>query len=103
MQVPDLRPTDPSTPTDPTPMRIAKYLRGPDPSPRLGLVDGDQIRPIGPPDARLSDLLHAEDPVATIREWLGRADPNEQVPLGSVRLLSPMDRQEVWGAGVTYE
>jgi 2-dehydro-3-deoxy-D-arabinonate dehydratase len=84
-------------------MRIAKYLRGPDPSPRLGLVEGDLIRPIGPPDAKLFDLLHADDPAATIREWLGRADATEEVPLGSVRLLSPVDRQEVWGAGVTYE
>ena len=84
-------------------MRIAKYQRGPDPSTRLGLVEGDQIRPIGPPDARLSDLLHAEDPASTVREWLGRADANEKAPLGSVRLLSPVERQEVWGAGVTYE
>jgi 2-dehydro-3-deoxy-D-arabinonate dehydratase len=84
-------------------MRIAKYLRGPEPSTRLGLVDGDQIRPIGPPDAKLFELLHAEDPEATIREWLGLADATGPVPLGSVRLLSPVDRQEVWGAGVTYE
>jgi 2-dehydro-3-deoxy-D-arabinonate dehydratase len=84
-------------------MRIAKYLRGTDPSPRLGLVEGELIRPIGPPDAKLPDLLHADDPAATIREWLGRADATEEIPLGSVRLLSPVDRQEVWGAGVTYE
>ncbi len=82
-------------------MRIAKYATGAGASTRLGLVDGDRVRPIGPADARLIDLLHADDPAALVADWLRGDEP--EVPLDSVRLLSPVDRQEVWGAGVTYE
>ncbi|WP_435005898.1 fumarylacetoacetate hydrolase family protein [Tundrisphaera lichenicola] len=84
-------------------MRIAKFVRETDPTPRIGLVEGDQIRPIGPPDARLSDLLHAEDPAQIVRDWLGQSGSQGETTLGSVRLLPPIDHQEVWGAGVTYE
>jgi len=84
-------------------MRIAKYATGTDASPRIGLVEGERIRPIGTPGASLADLLHAGDPAALAREWLGVADAGSGLALGSVRLLPPIDRQEVWGAGVTYE
>ncbi len=43
-------------------MRIAKYASETGSSTRLGLVEGDRLRPIGPSDARLIDLLHADDP-----------------------------------------
>jgi 2-dehydro-3-deoxy-D-arabinonate dehydratase len=82
-------------------MRIAKFISGNGPSTRLGLVEGDRVRPIGPLDARFLDLLHADDPAALVADWLRGGEP--EVALDSVRLLSPLDRQEVWGAGVTYE
>ncbi len=84
-------------------MRIARYAHGNAASHHLGIVQGQTIRPVGPPEARLSDLLHDPDVRDQIEEWLGRADPGDDIPLDSVRLLSPVDRQEVWGAGVTYE
>jgi len=83
-------------------MRIARFSTPTDPSPRLGLLEGDQIRPIGPDGARLSDLLHAEDPAALAGEWARRGGA-ATLAVGSARLLSPIERQEVWGAGVTYE
>jgi len=82
-------------------MRIARFYPVLDSSPRVGLIEGDHIRPIGPPDARLSDLLHADDPAALASEWA--SESSESAPLDSARLLAPIDRQEVWGAGVTYE
>ena len=49
----------------------------------------------------LADILHTADPVGTVKGLLGHA-PN-QLPLTSVELLAPVDRQEVWAAGVTYK
>ena len=83
-------------------MRIAKYSGAANAPTRLGLVLDDRVRPIGPPGASFTDLLHATDPPALVGEWL-EGGGEAEVPLGSVRLLSPIDRQEVWGAGVTYE
>ncbi len=49
----------------------------------------------------LSDLLHAPDPPALVRSlWPSRPQP---VSPDEVRLLAPVDRQEVWAAGVTYK
>jgi 2-dehydro-3-deoxy-D-arabinonate dehydratase len=48
-----------------------------------------------------SDLLHSEHPASEIAELL-----SEELPAHSVRdvvMLAPIDLQEVWGAGVTYE
>src|SRR3954454_12051186 len=82
-------------------MRIAKYPSDSGASPRLGLVEGDRLCPIGPEGARLCDVLHADDPAGLVRGWRDAAGP--EVSLASVRLLAPIDTQEVWGAGVTYE
>ena len=84
-------------------MRISKYTTGTGAPTRLGLVEGDRIRPIGPADARFLDILHADNPAALIADRLDKAIGEPSVALDSVRLLSPVDRQEVWGAGVTYE
>jgi 2-dehydro-3-deoxy-D-arabinonate dehydratase len=84
-------------------MRIAKFAPTPGALPRLGLIEGDQIRPIGPEGTPLASLLHAEDPAAVIDAWLVNGQTEPAVALESVRLLSPVERQEVWGAGVTYE
>jgi 2-dehydro-3-deoxy-D-arabinonate dehydratase len=65
------------------------------------VVQGDQLIPVGHGDRALSELLHAGDPAATLRGLL--ASPQEQVAISSVRVLAPIDDQEVWGAGVTYE
>ena len=49
----------------------------------------------------LTELLHSGDPRAKIRGLLASANPS--FPIHSVRVLAPLDEQEVWGAGVTYE
>src|SRR5207237_3354457 len=51
--------------------------------------------------ASLAEVLHAADPVATARAAVdGSAAP---LALKDVTLLAPVDRQEVWAAGVTYK
>ena len=73
-------------------------------APRLGLVDGDRVVDVaaagGP--ASLADALTM--PAAELRDRLEavRASGGEGVPLASVQLAAPIDRQEVWAAGVTY-
>jgi 2-dehydro-3-deoxy-D-arabinonate dehydratase len=84
-------------------MRIAKYATVAGASTRLGVVEGERVRPIGPPNALLGEILHADDPAGLVADWLKSSGPEDEVSLDSVRLLSPIDRQEVWGAGVTYE
>lgn len=49
----------------------------------------------------LSDLLHAPDPARTVADMA--AASTERLPLDSVRLLTPVEAQEVWAAGVTYK
>jgi len=84
-------------------MRIARYVSqaGADRTPRIGLIEGDRIRPIGFAGARFCDLLHDDGPAARVAEWVDLAGAD--LPLESVQLMAPIDDQEVWGAGVTYE
>ncbi len=51
--------------------------------------------------ASLSVLLEESALPARAREWVHRAEG--RIPLDEVRLLAPVDRQEIWAAGVTYE
>ncbi len=85
-------------------MRLIKFATPdlPDiPTPRVGLLEDDQIRPLASGPGCLSDLLHAADPEA---EVLKRAAQHRApLPIASVQILAPLDAQEVWGAGVTYE
>ncbi len=48
----------------------------------------------------LSDVLHSDNPAGVARDLL--AD-SRSVPLTELTLLAPIDRQEVWAAGVTYK
>lgn len=51
--------------------------------------------------ATLADILHAPDPVRLARELLDTGSTSDQV--GRLSILAPVDRQEVWAAGVTYK
>jgi 2-dehydro-3-deoxy-D-arabinonate dehydratase len=82
-------------------MRLCKYATKSDPRPKVGEFLDDQIRPIGPPGAILTDLLHAEEPLRVARDWASRA--GEPLAISEVSLFAPIEAQEVWGAGVTYE
>ena len=71
---------------------------------RLGLVAGDRIFDVaaGGGPASLGEALTM--PVADLRSRLEavRTTDVDGVPVSMVRLEAPIDRQEVWAAGVTY-
>ena len=82
-------------------MQIAKFALDSDPTPRIGLVEGDRVRPLAQGVAALTELLHSEDLPARAATLSART--TESLPLAQVTLLAPLDLQETWGAGVTYE
>lgn len=82
-------------------MNLVRYATQNDPSPRVGLLQGAELVPLGGGPSRLSEILHGADPAGTVRELAGAT--GDRLAPSSVRLLAPIERQEVWGAGVTYE
>jgi 2-dehydro-3-deoxy-D-arabinonate dehydratase len=48
----------------------------------------------------LADILEDDDPAQTARLLL---DPSREMTVDGLTLLAPIDRQEVWAAGVTYQ
>ena len=82
-------------------MTLCRFTAAPHAEARVGLVDAGVVHDLtaaGVP--RLDDLLERVDLAdhvararrATLPEW----------PLNQVRLLTPVESQEVWAAGVTY-
>ena len=49
----------------------------------------------------LSNLLHADSPTQTATDLA--AASTERVPVEEVKLLTPVESQDVWAAGVTYK
>lgn len=84
-------------------MHLAKVLY---PSGDVGAVrvDGDKAVPVElgamPGVDSLSDILFASDPFGLVNEL---AIPAAARPLAALKLLAPIDAQEVWAAGVTYK
>jgi 2-dehydro-3-deoxy-D-arabinonate dehydratase len=69
------------------------------------VVEGDQVFTLDmtrrPGVASLADLLHSPNPTAVARELIDLSLTLEH--LGDQTFLAPVDRQEVWAAGVTYK
>lgn len=83
-------------------MKLVKYTLSGE-GQRMGRLDGDEIIPLLSTAGQyqtLTDVLEADDPLSVI-DLLADQDAG-RVPLASVTLLPPIDRQEVWAAGVTY-
>ncbi len=72
---------------------------------RVGVVQDDHVRFLDMEDYSgihaLSDILHAEHPSVLAHDLID--DQSRAWPLGELSLLPPIDRQEVWAAGVTYK
>jgi 2-dehydro-3-deoxy-D-arabinonate dehydratase len=72
---------------------------------RVGIVADDHVRFLDLEDylgmRSLSDVLHSDDPAAVAHDLID--DSARLVHLRDVNLLAPIDRQEVWAAGVTYK
>jgi 2-dehydro-3-deoxy-D-arabinonate dehydratase len=84
-----------------SPAALCRFTAAPDSDVRVGLVDGEVVRDLTPAGVhRLHDLLERED----LHEQLARARRADlpEWPLDDVRLLTPVESQEIWAAGVTY-
>ncbi|MFQ5731068.1 MAG: fumarylacetoacetate hydrolase family protein [Planctomycetaceae bacterium] len=85
-------------------MRIAS-LELVDGERRLGVIGDDGVRLMDLSQSEthnsLSDILHAKDP-RPLAEYLVDREASP-VPLKEVKLRAPVDRQEIWAAGVTYK
>jgi 2-dehydro-3-deoxy-D-arabinonate dehydratase len=77
-------------------MKLCK-VRGPDGTTAVGLYEADGVSLLDHAGG-LSSILHAPDPAGLVRSLSVRA----VLPLAQVKLLAPIDEQEVWAAGVTY-
>jgi 2-dehydro-3-deoxy-D-arabinonate dehydratase len=72
---------------------------------RVGVVSEGHVRFLDFEDyvgmSTLSDVLHADNPVSIAHDLID--DRSRNVPLKDLMVLAPIDRQEVWAAGVTYK
>jgi 2-dehydro-3-deoxy-D-arabinonate dehydratase len=68
----------------------------------LGILADGIVTPLAWNDQyrSLTDILAAVDPAAAAKSLTPRG---AKVPVQSVQVLAPIDRQEVWAAGVTYK
>jgi 2-dehydro-3-deoxy-D-arabinonate dehydratase len=83
-------------------MKLAKIRRA-NGDETVGVVDGVHIVPLSLTAGQyesLADILDSDNP-ATTAEFLIDGDA-ERVSPTEVTMLAPIDRQEVWAAGVTY-
>lgn len=82
-------------------MKICRFRSGND-AVHVGLVTEDStIRVLSPAGlTTLQPLLESDDPVARLEGIDLEKMP--RVPLSEVQLCAPVERQEVWAAGVTY-
>jgi len=83
-------------------LRICRFrLPSAPTAPRVGVVEADRIVDLTALGAgSLTSLLESARPVATVRSLAAASTVAH--PLDAVGLLPPVERQEVWAAGVTY-
>src|SRR6516162_2993276 len=78
--------------------------------PAAGVIDGNQVRLLKSPV--LAEYLHVPSPLQAIQQGidvnqrpvsLDGESADDPHLLSDVRLLAPVDQQEIWAAGVTYK
>lgn len=83
-------------------MKLVKYLSKTGQS-HVGILEDDAVCPLaldGRQFQTLSDVLEESDILTTVQFLADRSAP--PIPLADLTLQAPIDRQEVWAAGVTY-
>lgn len=83
-------------------MKLVRYLSR-EATVKVGILDTDEIIPLeleGRQYRSLADLLEDDDISGSAQFLVDRKA--KSLPLESTSLLPPIDRQEVWAAGVTY-
>src|SRR5688572_7732909 len=82
-------------------MKVCRFKHRNDET-RVGVVleDGG-VRDLTPAGvSRLSEILESDNPAAAVTSLKPLALP--QIGVADLRLLAPIEQQEVWAAGVTY-
>jgi 2-dehydro-3-deoxy-D-arabinonate dehydratase len=83
------------------PVRLCRFTAASHPDVRVGLIEDGSVRDLTVAGVRrLDDLLERADLVEQLTR-LRQSAPVEG-PLDQVRLLTPVESQEIWAAGVTY-
>ena len=78
-------------------MRLCKVRLNPNEI-AAGWIDGEQVRLLR---GSLIEILHAASPAQAVQQAV---DPSRTpMPLEQAKLMTPLDNQEVWAAGVTYK
>src|ERR1041385_6590182 len=68
---------------------------------RIGLIEDSTLLDLSAAGAaEMTRLLEADDPVAGVQQLTKKNPP--RLKLSEIKLLAPVERQEVWAAGVTY-
>lgn len=83
-------------------MKLAK-IRLPEGEEGVGIIEGSEVAPLalaGGQYESLFDILESDNPARTAEFLVDSAAA--RLALEDVTLLAPIDRQEVWAAGVTY-
>jgi len=82
-------------------MKLCRFSTKPDQI-RVGLItDDSSVLDLTPAGIRqLSSLLESDNPVAQLNQLAKKNLP--RLPLSEARLCAPVERQEIWAAGVTY-
>jgi 2-dehydro-3-deoxy-D-arabinonate dehydratase len=80
---------------------LCRFMAPRDAEPRVGLVHAGVVRDLSAAGIRRLDALLEDGDLADRLTRLRGATLSEW-PLDEVRLLSPIESQEVWAAGVTY-
>jgi 2-dehydro-3-deoxy-D-arabinonate dehydratase len=83
-------------------MQLVRFQQGGNEA-KLGVLEDGKVFPVTwqRPNLRLCDVLEAADPVRLAGEL--RDACAQWIAVADVRLLAPIDAQEVWAAGVTYK
>jgi 2-dehydro-3-deoxy-D-arabinonate dehydratase len=80
---------------------LCRFTAAPDADVRVGIVEGNSVRDLtGAGVRRLDDLLERPDRAAELTRL--RQSALAEQPIDQVRLLTPVESQEIWAAGVTY-
>jgi 2-dehydro-3-deoxy-D-arabinonate dehydratase len=70
---------------------------------KLGLVDGQTVRDVGAAGGPATLAAALQMSLAELEAAVARVrSVGEGLPIDSVKLLAPIDEQEIWAAGVTY-
>ncbi len=78
-------------------MKLCKFQQSAIDGPAVGLLEDQQVTQLK--GVTLTDLLESED----VSEATNKASRGDSFALADVQLLAPIDKQEVWAAGVTYK